>query len=178
MAVISPSWGGPSVHLRVFDLGLRNLEAILGVRVREFPTARMTSEALYENPKARAEDVNAAFADPGIKAIFASIGGDDSVRILPYLDLPTILANPKVLMGYSDTTTLTSWLVQHGLVTFNGPLRAGGLRAGRLPLGRGRVRVPRARGEGTRPRAGALRRPARPPGAPGLRDGVRGDRPT
>lgn len=134
VAVVSPSWGGPSVHPHVFDLGLRNLEAILGVRARESTTARMPDEELYRNPKLRAEDLNAAFADPGIKAIFASIGGDDSVRILSHLDLPTILANPKILMGYSDTTTLTSWLAQHGLVTFNGPsVMAGFAQARHLP---------------------------------------------
>ena len=121
VAALSPSWGGPSVHPRVFDLGLMNIESLLGVRVKEFPTSRMPNEELYHNPRRRAEDMNAAFADTEIKAVFASIGGDDSVRILPFLDLPTILANPKILMGYSDTTTLTSWLAQHGLVTFNGP---------------------------------------------------------
>lgn len=134
IAVLSPSWGGPSVFPGVFDLGVRNIEDVLGVRVREFSTTRMSNDELYRNPRARAEDINAAFADPEIKGIFASIGGDDSVRILPYLDLPTILANPKVLMGYSDTTTLNFWLAQNGLVTFNGPsVMAGFAQARHLP---------------------------------------------
>lgn len=134
VAVVSPSWGGPSVFPGVFDLGIENLESILGVRVREFPTARMPDEELYRNPRGRAEDINAAFADHDIKAVFASIGGEDSVRILPYLDLPTILANPKILMGYSDTTTLNFWLAQNGLVTFNGPsVMAGFAQAKHVP---------------------------------------------
>jgi len=121
VAVLSPSWGGPSLYPHVFDLGLRNLEDLFGLKVKEFPTARMANAEIYNNPHLRAEDINHAFRDPEVSAIIASIGGDDSVRILPFLDLEGILANPKILMGYSDTTTLTSYLNVNGLVTFNGP---------------------------------------------------------
>ena len=121
VAVLSPSWGGPSIYPHVFDLGLRNIEKEFGLRIKEYPTARMSEDAIYANPKLRADDINQAFSDPEVSAIFASIGGDDSVRILPFLDLPTILANPKILMGYSDTTVLTTYLNCHGMVTYNGP---------------------------------------------------------
>jgi len=121
VAVLSPSWGGPSQVPHVFDLGLRNIEREYGWKIKEFETARMDAEVTYANPKIRAEDLNRAFADPEVSAIIASIGGDDSVRILPYLDLDTILANPKILMGYSDTAVITSFLCTHGLVTYNGP---------------------------------------------------------
>ncbi len=121
VAVLSPSWGGPSVYPDVFDLGLANMRELLGVEIKEYPTTRMSTEGLHANPRRRAEDVNAAFADPGVKAIISSIGGDDSVRLLPYLDAGTISANPKILMGFSDTTTLLAYANQQGLVTFNGP---------------------------------------------------------
>ncbi len=121
VAVLSPSWGGPSVYPDVFDLGLANLRGLLGVDVKEYPTTRMASEELHQNPRRRADDVNAAFADPSIKAVIASIGGDDSIRLLPYLDEDTIAANPKILMGFSDTTTLLTYANLRGLVTFNGP---------------------------------------------------------
>jgi muramoyltetrapeptide carboxypeptidase LdcA involved in peptidoglycan recycling len=121
VAVLSPSWGGPSLFPHVFDLGLRNLESLFDLRTKEYPTARMEADELYRNPEARADDINRAFADPEVKAIVASIGGDDSVRILPFLDVPQIVRSPKILMGFSDTTTLTTYLNWHGLVTFNGP---------------------------------------------------------
>ncbi|MED5205502.1 MAG: LD-carboxypeptidase, partial [Pseudomonadota bacterium] len=54
----------------------------------------------------RAADLNAMFADPEIRAIFAVRGGWGSARILPLLDWPAIRANPKLLIGYSDTTAL------------------------------------------------------------------------
>jgi len=121
IAVLSPSWGGPSRFPHVFDLGLRNIESRFGLKIKEYPTARMDADETYRNPKIRAEDINKAFADPEVSAIIASIGGDDSVRILPFLDLETILANPKIFMGYSDTTAISTYLNFNGLVTFNGP---------------------------------------------------------
>ena len=121
VAILSPSWGGPSIFPHVFDRGLEILRQDFGLKIKEYPTARMTADKLHNNPKIRAEDINNAFADKEIKAIFSSIGGSDSVRILKYLDLKTIMKNPKIIMGYSDTATLLSYLNQSGLVTFNGP---------------------------------------------------------
>ncbi len=121
VAIVSPSWGGPSVFPYVYELGLRNIQNFLGLKVKEFPTARMSQPELYNNPKLRAEDINAAFADPEVNGIIASIGGSESVRILPFIDYDSIVKTPKVLMGYSDTTTLTSTLNNRGMVTFNGP---------------------------------------------------------
>lgn len=54
----------------------------------------------------RAADLNAAFADPEVKAVFAVKGGWGGARILPLLDWTTIRANPKLLVGYSDVTSL------------------------------------------------------------------------
>jgi muramoyltetrapeptide carboxypeptidase len=54
----------------------------------------------------RAADLNAAFADPEVAAVFCLRGGYGSSRLLPYLDRDAIAANPKALCGYSDITTL------------------------------------------------------------------------
>lgn len=133
VAIVSPSWGGPSVFPHIYDNGLKVLRA-WGLDVREFPTAREDAAYLSANPRARAADINAAFADPSIKAVFASIGGDDSMRILPYLDRDVIAANPKILMGYSDTTTLHTYLALLGMVSFYGPaIMAGFSQMDNLP---------------------------------------------
>lgn len=120
VALVSPSWGGPSIFLHTYEMGIKTLEK-MGLKIKEFPSARAEETFLYNNPDFRARDINNAFADPEVKAIITSIGGDDSIRILPFLDLETIKNNPKMLLGYSDTTTLTTYLNQLGLVTFNGP---------------------------------------------------------
>jgi muramoyltetrapeptide carboxypeptidase len=56
--------------------------------------------------KDRAADINAMYADPRVRAIFAVRGGWGCARLLPYLDWDTIRANPKLLVGFSDITAL------------------------------------------------------------------------
>ena len=126
VAIVSPSWGGPSSFPRVYENGLKVLHS-WGLKIKEFPSARRDAAFLRANPRFRAEDINAAFSDPEIKAVIASIGGDDSVRILPFLDKRAVSSNPKILMGYSDTTTLHVFLSLQGVTSFYGPSVMGGL---------------------------------------------------
>jgi muramoyltetrapeptide carboxypeptidase LdcA involved in peptidoglycan recycling len=121
VAIVTPSWGGPADVPNRYEMGLRELRERFGFEVVEMPHARATVDWIWRNPQARADDINAAFADPSIHGVIASIGGDDSVRILPYLDERAISANPKVFMGYSDTTILHVFAMLCGLQTFSGP---------------------------------------------------------
>ena len=120
VALVSLSWGGPHAFPHVYELGIKNLQK-MGLKIKEFATAKAAPDFLYENPKIRADDVNKAFADPEVDGIISTIGGEDSIRILPYLDGKTIRSNPKIFMGYSDTTTVLAYCNQLGLVTFHGP---------------------------------------------------------
>lgn len=54
----------------------------------------------------RADEINSYFADPDIDAIFCARGGWGSLRLLDKLDYNVIKQNPKLLLGYSDITTL------------------------------------------------------------------------
>ena len=105
----------------VFDQGLDVLRRVFGLEVREMSTARMPPSLLSADPEARAADLNAAFADPSVQAIVASIGGVDSVQHPAFLDPAIAIAHPKVLLGFSDTATQLAFYNQAGLVTFNGP---------------------------------------------------------
>lgn len=120
VAIVSPSSGMPFLFPWVYEQGLQRVREIFKLQVVEFPTARQSPEYLSKNPKARADDINAAFADPSIKGIIATIGGNDQVRILPYLDREAIAANPKVFMGYSDNTNLHLYLWNCGIVSYYG----------------------------------------------------------
>lgn len=120
VAVVTPSWGGPAAFPRIYEAGIVALKS-LGLRVKECAHTRSDDAFLYTHPELRAKDINDAFADEEVKAIIASIGGDDSVRILPYLDPKVIKNNPKIFMGFSDATTMTTYLRQCGLVAFHGP---------------------------------------------------------
>ena len=121
IATVTPSWGGPGAFPWVYELGKKQIEDGLSLEVVEMPHARREPEWLYQNPKARAEDLMQAFADPSIKAIFSTVGGDESVRILPYLDLDLIRNNPKIFLGFSDMTTIHMACYKAGLGSFYGP---------------------------------------------------------
>lgn len=120
VAIISPSSGMPFLFPWVYEQGIQRIKDVFHLEPVEFPTARKSPEYLSQNPKARAEDVNGAFADPSIKGIIATIGGNDQVRILPYLNRDVIEANPKIFMGYSDCTNLHLFLWNLGLISFYG----------------------------------------------------------
>jgi len=133
VAIVSPSWGGPSRFPHIYENGLKTLREF-GLQIKEYPSARASGEFLASHPEFRAKDINDAFADVEVKAIFASIGGDDSVRILPFLNSDLIQNNPKIVMGYSDTTSLLTFINQLGMVTFYGPsIMAGFSQAESLP---------------------------------------------
>jgi muramoyltetrapeptide carboxypeptidase len=70
----------------------------------------------------RADDVNQAYSDPNVRAVFAVRGGWGCARILPSLDWKTIRANPKLLVGFSDITALHLAFAAHaGFPTIHGP---------------------------------------------------------
>ncbi len=126
VATISLSWGGPGTFPHRYQAGKQQLQAEFGLEVIETPHALAEAEWLHRHPQARAEDLMAAFADPSIKAIISTIGGNDSIRLLPYLDLDLIRANPKILLGYSDTTITHLACFKAGLVSFYGPTMMAG----------------------------------------------------
>ena len=69
----------------------------------------------------KAEDINEMFANPEIKAIFCVSGGANSNSTFEYLDYELIKNNPKILCGFSDSTSITNIITEKtGLVTFNG----------------------------------------------------------
>jgi len=81
---------------------------------------------LAGDDKARADDINKAFADPSVAAVHAIRGGWGSARLLPYLDFDAIRRHPKVLIGYSDITALLlSIHAKGGFITFHGPIGLG-----------------------------------------------------
>jgi muramoyltetrapeptide carboxypeptidase LdcA involved in peptidoglycan recycling len=86
VAVISPSGRAASLFPRPFELGLTRLREEFGLVPVEYPTT-LAAEA---SPAERANDVHAAFADPAIKAVIASIGGEDELKVLRHLD-PDVL---------------------------------------------------------------------------------------
>lgn len=71
--------------------------------------------------KQKAEDINYMFRNKDIKAIFCATGGANSNSTFEYIDYEMIKQNPKILCGFSDSTSITNMITEKtGLVTFNG----------------------------------------------------------
>lgn len=116
VAVVSPSSGLPGLFPLPFELGCSRLRDDFGLIPVEYPTTRK----MGSDPAERAADLHAAFADPEIKALITSIGGEDEIRVLPHLDAGLIRANPKPFFGYSDNTCLLAYLYGLGIVGYHG----------------------------------------------------------
>jgi muramoyltetrapeptide carboxypeptidase len=79
----------------------------------------------------RAESFDAWWRRPDIDALIGVRGGYGSVQLLPYLDPARLVARPCAFVGYSDLTSLLTFLVcQCGIVAFHGPSVAGRLGRG------------------------------------------------
>jgi muramoyltetrapeptide carboxypeptidase LdcA involved in peptidoglycan recycling len=116
VAVVSPSSGLAGILPLPFELGLRRLREDFELNVLEYPATRK----MGSTPRERAADLHAAFADPAVKAVIASIGGEDQITVLPHLDRELLRANPKPFFGYSDNTNLLVYLDNCGMVAYHG----------------------------------------------------------
>jgi len=123
VAIVSLSAGtlGEPKFIHKYYIAKERLEKDFGLEVVTMPNALKGKEWTYNNPKARAEDLMAAFKDKSIKAIICAIGGDDTIRLLPYIDYGVIKDNPKIFMGYSDSTINHLMMNKAGLASFYGP---------------------------------------------------------
>jgi muramoyltetrapeptide carboxypeptidase LdcA involved in peptidoglycan recycling len=121
VATVSLSWGGAGTYPHRYEAGKRQLQDEFGLQVVEMPHTLCGADWLSRNPRARAEDLMLAFSDDSIKAVISTIGGDDSIHILPYLDLEILRSNPKIFLGYSDSTIAHLACLKAGLMSFYGP---------------------------------------------------------
>ncbi|WIV10514.1 S66 peptidase family protein [Proteiniborus sp. MB09-C3] len=123
VAVVSLSWGGLGDKnlIHKYDIAKERLEREFGLEVVAMSNALKGSKFIAEHPELRAKDLMDAFEDNTISAIFCAIGGDDSIRLLPYIDYEVIKNNPKIFMGYSDSTISHLMMYKAGLVSFYGP---------------------------------------------------------
>ncbi|MDH2904254.1 MAG: LD-carboxypeptidase [Actinomycetota bacterium] len=116
VAIVSPSWAGAGVFPDVHDIGVNVLRDEFDLVPVEYPTTRQVGAS----PESRARDLNAAFADPEIRAVMAVIGGSDQITVLSHLDAHVISSNPKAYFGYSDNTNILNYLWNLGVVSYHG----------------------------------------------------------
>ncbi|MDH6236714.1 LD-carboxypeptidase [Cryobacterium sp. CG_9.6] len=116
VAILSPAFAAPAVSEGVHEQAMRRLNEVTGLVPVEYETTRQ----LGASAEARAADVTAAFADPTIRAVLATIGGDDQITVIPHIDVDVLAANPKPFLGYSDNMNLHNLLWSLGVPSFYG----------------------------------------------------------
>lgn len=95
----------------------------LGFKVKEGSNARNKYGYLAGTDQQRASDLNDMFADDSVDAIIPYRGGWGCNRILPLIDFDLIQQNPKIIIGFSDITTLLLAInAKTGMITFHGPV--------------------------------------------------------
>lgn len=121
IATISPcnGWAGDIETRWKYNLGVKRLQEI-GLNVIAAPNSLKGADYLSKNPQARAEDFMWAFTNNNVNAVIANMGGNDSIKIVPYIDPKCIQENPKIFVGYSDVMNLHILCYKHGLSTFYG----------------------------------------------------------
>ena len=101
-------------------------------RLRELGYEVVLGESVYEqdiyfagSAESRARDLTQMVERDDVRAIVCARGGYGSNYLLPLLDLDVIARHPKILVGYSDLTSILTWIHDEtGLVTFHGPMAA------------------------------------------------------
>jgi len=107
-----------------FDAGC---EALRGLGYRVVFEDSIFDRDLYfaGSAERRAHELEAMFVRSDVNAVLCARGGYGANYLLPLLDINKIAANPKVLVGYSDITSVTMHLTHAaGLVSFHGPMVA------------------------------------------------------
>lgn len=116
VAILSPAFAAPAISEAVHEQAMKRLTETTGLIPVEYPTTRQ----LGASAQARAADITAAFADPTIGAVLATIGGDDQVTVIKHIDADVIADNPKPFLGYSDNTNMHNFLWGLGISSYYG----------------------------------------------------------
>jgi muramoyltetrapeptide carboxypeptidase len=127
IAVVAPA----SAFARAeFDAGVAELRSLGFEPVYEESVFERRAYAAG-SATSRAAAFARAWRDPTIAALIAVRGGYGSVHLLPLLGESLLLGQPKAFIGYSDNTSLLSWLTLMGsIVSFHGPMLEGRLARG------------------------------------------------
>ena len=127
VAVIAPA---SAFDRASFEAGL----ALIGARYRpEYgPGIFERHRYLAGDDARRLSELDAALAEPDIRAVFCARGGYGATRLLARLAAAGPPGPPKPLVGFSDITALHLWLQSHGRISVHGPVLT---QLGRLPPG-------------------------------------------
>lgn len=116
VAIVSPSFAASAVWPHVHEYGLKRLREVFELEPVEYPATAKLDATLQE----KADDLIAAFADPEIKAVISSLGGDIQVTYIKNLPPEPFASNAKPFFGFSDNSHLANFLFLNGIPSFYG----------------------------------------------------------
>ena len=111
----------------------RGCDALRGMGYEPFYFDSILERDLYfaGSVERRARELEAMFEREDVRAIVCARGGYGSNYLLHELDLLKIAAHPKIFVGYSDLTSVMTYMLDGaGLVTFHGPMLTKDFAAG------------------------------------------------
>lgn len=123
IGIFTPSWPGHLVLKEKYQHGLKEIERA-GFKYIEGSLTRSFESEGYRSgsPEARAQEFMELIRNPEVKCLIATIGGSNSSSMIPYLDFEEIRQSRKIIIGYSDMTSLHLAIGRYsGLSTFYGP---------------------------------------------------------
>jgi muramoyltetrapeptide carboxypeptidase len=128
IAVVSPA---SPFSREEFDRGVQELRRLGYEPTYDEDVFARSGTYLSGAADTRAAAFSRAWSDPSIAAVIAVRGGYGSVQMLPLLDPEVIRRTPKLFIGYSDNTSILSWLTCHcGITALHGPMIEGRLAKG------------------------------------------------
>jgi len=128
IAIVSPA---SPFSREEFDRGVNELRRLGYEPTYDEDVFARAGAYLSGAPDLRASAFSRAWSDPSIAALIAVRGGYGSVQMLPLLDQELIRRTPKLFIGYSDNTSILSWLTcRCGVTALHGPMIEGRLAKG------------------------------------------------
>lgn len=116
VAIVSPSFAAPAVWPHVYELGLRRIREVFELEPVAYPATAKLDATVAE----KAGDLIAAYSDPEIKAVIATLGGDIQVTYIKNLPSEPFANNPKPFFGFSDCSHFANFLFLNGVPSFYG----------------------------------------------------------
>jgi muramoyltetrapeptide carboxypeptidase len=119
IGIVAPA---SNIQRELLDAGC---EALRRLGYKPFYLESIFQKNLYfaGSVERRACELDEMFSRDDVRAIVGARGGYGANYLLDTLNLEKIKAHPKILVGYSDITTLLTYVVDSiGLVTFHGPM--------------------------------------------------------
>jgi len=116
IAIVSPSFAAPGKWPYVYELALKRVKEVFHLEPVEFQFTKKIGASGEE----RGEDLINAFENRDIKAVMASIGGNDQVTYIKNLPTKPFKKNPKMFFGYSDNSHFCNFLWLNGIPSYYG----------------------------------------------------------